>query len=128
VKIDRTVCDNHPDREAVATYIVGALDAGERVYPVRDDHLTDHRDLCSECAAVLGWAPITPAPETEEGDPVTDAQRRLIFARCHELGIDEDARHALLERVTGDPSMRNLRSQDVDAVVRALDLEEAGRV
>lgn len=125
------VCDNHNDRPAVATYVVMQTRVGER-FEIGDFVAgVRHVDLCGECAAVLGWAP----PSTEEPEHELDeldvlaneAQRRLIFACCREIGLDEDERHALLERVTGSQSTRDLLSKDVDRVVTALAEEEARR-
>jgi hypothetical protein len=122
------LCDNHHDRLAVATYRVAKSGLGRRpLFPTLEVQPVRAVDLCAECAAILGWETKTPLPTAYADDePVTEKQRRLLFARFGELGFDDDDRHTLLLSVTGDPSIRNLLAKDVDRVLTALDLE-AGR-
>lgn len=44
-------------------------------------------------------------------------QQLLVLARANEAGLDDDARHALLERVTGNPSTKSLMAEEVDRVL-----------
>ncbi|MGZ9811262.1 phage protein GemA/Gp16 family protein [Pseudoroseicyclus sp. H15] len=50
--------------------------------------------------------------------------QRKVHLACRELGLDEDARHALQLRVTGKGSMRDMSEGDLAAVAK--ELEKAG--
>lgn len=124
------LCDNHPDREAVATYSVAKLSVlGYR--PVLPNVITAANvyDLCEECVSLLGWSPDEREPEMEEigEENISDGQRRLLFARCREIGITEPERHELIEAVTGQPSSRYIARKDFDRIVDALDAEASRR-
>jgi hypothetical protein len=65
--------------------------------------------------------PVSPAPDAsspEPGAPVaTEAQQKLIRVKADKAGLDDDARHELLQRVTGQPSSTQVPKKLVDAVL-----------
>ena len=52
--------------------------------------------------------------------PIRDRLRRAIFARCRELGIDNQARHKLQTDVTGVSSMTKMSDSDLNRLLTAL--------
>lgn len=62
-----------------------------------------------------------PVPAASAGAEIaTEAQQRLIRVKADQAGLDDDARHALIERVTGQPSSKLVPRQLVDAVLAAI--------
>lgn len=51
---------------------------------------------------------------------LTAQERKSIFAFCHELGIEDDDRHALIYGVTGKESMTELTAAETKAVLHEL--------
>lgn len=51
---------------------------------------------------------------------MTAQERKSIFAFCHELGIGDDDRHALIYGVTGKESMTELTAAETKAVLHEL--------
>ena len=60
-------------------------------------------------------------------DPISNLQRRTIFALAGELGMGEDLLHDLVFDVTAKTSIRELSSDDARAVIRDLNLRGASR-
>lgn len=52
--------------------------------------------------------------------PISNRQRRTIFALAGELGMDEDCLHDLAFDVTGQQSIRSLSDVQADALIREL--------
>ncbi len=70
-----------------------------------------------------------PGLHSPEGVEIASpSQQRLILAKASEAGLDDDARHALIERVTGQPSTKAVPKALVNAVLEALGESDAGVV
>lgn len=61
-----TRCDNHPDREATATFRVRELPAGSRPLLLGYEVTGNYFDLCEECAAAFRKAPSKKIAATRE--------------------------------------------------------------
>lgn len=91
-----------------------------------------------DAVSVVSQAPVAacePASPAEQDDglfppvvelpadaPVaTKAQQSLILVRAKEAGLDDDARHALIDAVTGQPSSKKVPKALVNAVLAEID-------
>ncbi|MDR1629884.1 MAG: regulatory protein GemA [Oscillospiraceae bacterium] len=51
---------------------------------------------------------------------VTAEQRKTVFGLCKSLGLDDDNRHAIMERITGKESLKNLSEKEAWSVIYEL--------
>jgi len=63
----------------------------------------------------------TAAAEEPAVEIATEAQQRLILARAGEAGLNDDERHHLIEKVTGQPSTKAIPRALVDDVLQAIE-------
>merc|ERR1711969_240076 len=63
----------------------------------------------------------TRSPSTwRRPDPAMAASIRLIHVACRDLGIDQETRRALQERLTGKASLRDMSQPELELVLGAL--------
>lgn len=74
------------------------------------------QEAAAPAAADEAGAPPSP-PASSDPDLATAAQQTLIVTKASQAGLDDDARHALVERVTGQPSSKLVPKALVNAVL-----------
>jgi hypothetical protein len=73
----------------------------------------------------VGAAPVS-APSPSADLNASEPQRRLIFAKAREHGVDTDTLKAMLLEFTGQESSAGIPAGQVDVILEAI--EAAGRV
>ena len=91
---------------------------------------TDRVDGQSEDSHAVSDAPAGTGEQpsgSEDPEPVyaTEKQRKYIFAKAHEHGVDEPTLRAILAEFTGQDSTARIPRDRVDVIVEAIGLQQA---
>jgi hypothetical protein len=95
--------------------------------------LESQPETVGDQGAVAGVAPgenedANPAADGDVGaEPVyaTEKQRKFIFAKAHEHGVDEPTLRQILAEFTGQESTAKIPRDRVDVIVEAIGLQQA---